>query len=244
MDAKWYYAENGNSVGPLSAEEIADRIRQAENQSHFVWTEGMPGWADARTAPEFSTQFQAVATKAETGAEKKAIAAKAAKLAQRAWSELIEYLLISAYLYVCFGALIFYKTAILRSEGIAFAPYGLAIVKALILGKFILVLQTLKVGEGDNIVVANILKKSLLFTVLLVVLNTLEEVIMGYFHGRGAGEILSEMTGPNLTQTFATSALVFLILVPYFAYLEIAACLGEGELRRLLIARRSRERKE
>jgi hypothetical protein len=42
----------------------------------------------------------------------------------------------------------FYKATILGSVGIQFAPFGLAAVKALILGKFILVMEDLKIGEG------------------------------------------------------------------------------------------------
>jgi hypothetical protein len=74
-----------------------------------------------------------------------------ATLAQRARHGLVEYLAISAYLFVCFSSLLFYKSAILRSEGIEFTAFGLALVKALILGKFILVLQAIKMDErGDK----------------------------------------------------------------------------------------------
>jgi len=54
MDAEWYYAEDGKTVGPMSAGEIASRIAKAKNQPHFIWTEGMPGWTDASTVPEFA----------------------------------------------------------------------------------------------------------------------------------------------------------------------------------------------
>ncbi|MEO8715892.1 MAG: hypothetical protein ABI369_12845, partial [Acetobacteraceae bacterium] len=45
-----------------------------------------------------------------------------ATLGQRLRHELLQYGLISAYLYVCFVALIFYKVSILRGEGISYAP--------------------------------------------------------------------------------------------------------------------------
>jgi hypothetical protein len=75
MDAWWYYSEDGETVGPTSVEEIANWIRQAKSQSHFVWTEGMPEWTEAGTVPEFSTEFQAagpaLASNAKFGAETK-----------------------------------------------------------------------------------------------------------------------------------------------------------------------------
>jgi hypothetical protein len=58
-----------------------------------------------------------------------------ATLAQRARHELIEYFVIAAYLYVCFGVLIFYKATILRGHGVEFEAFGIALVKALILGQ-------------------------------------------------------------------------------------------------------------
>ena len=108
-------------------------------------------------------------------------------LAQRARRELIEYFVVSSYLFVCFGALIFYKASILHGEGIEFTVFGLAIVKALILGKFLLLLEALKIGEDKKharSALANILTKSLLFSLLLFAMTVVEELIVGHIHGR------------------------------------------------------------
>jgi len=40
---------------------------------------------------------------------------------------------ISLYLYICFGALLLYKSAILEDVGINFTHWGLAAIKALIM---------------------------------------------------------------------------------------------------------------
>jgi hypothetical protein len=248
MEAKWYHTES-KSAGPLSVAEIVNRIRQSRGQSHFVWTEGMSGWTEASKAAEFLTAFQgAQAGRAgSVGVMKLALPPSQETLAARARKELRHYLAISAYLYVCFAALLLYRTAILRGAGFDVTPAGLALVKALILGKFMLVLQTLRIGDdarGDGILLANILKKSLLFTFLLIVLTVIEEMIVGFFHGRTTIEVLSELAGGTIPQAFATGLLMFLILIPYFAYREIANYLGEGELAKLLTARRSLENAE
>jgi hypothetical protein len=245
MEAKWYYSENGKALGPMSANQIADRIRQAKNEPHFVWIEGMSDWTDASIVPEFSAALQAAGTPlafdAEAGAGTKAAsAAKKASLAQRARHELYEFLPVSAYLYVCFGALIFYKSSILHSEGIAFAAYGLAIAKALILGKFLLTLEAFKIGEDKKharSALSIILRKSLLFTLLLFALTVVEELIVGHFHGRDSREALSEIAGGTLQQALAVAILLFLILVPYFGVQEIKNRLGEGKFSKLLTER-------
>jgi hypothetical protein len=129
--------------------------------------------------------------------------------------------------------LIFYKSAILRNDGIEFAAFGLALVKALILGKFILVLQAVGVGErGDRsgILLIDILKTSFLFLLLLVSLNAIEEVALGLFHGRATREVLGEMAGGTLPEAFAVCILLLLVLIPYFSLRSLAARLGHGVL--------------
>jgi hypothetical protein len=164
-----------------------------------------------------------------------------ATLAKRAQHELMQYLGISAYLYVSFGALIFYKASILRGQGVEYAPYGLALAKALILGKFMLMAHALKFGErtGPNRLVLAIVWKSILFALLLVLLAVIEELIVGFFHGHAPQEVLNEIAGGTLLQFLATSLLVLMIMIPYFAFRELSASLGEGQLIKLLTERRA-----
>ena len=60
--------------------------------------------------------------------------------------ELKELVFISLYLYVTIGAVILMKTAVLRTEGIEFTPWGIAIVKAVLLAKFMLLGEAMKIG--------------------------------------------------------------------------------------------------
>ena len=69
---------------------------------------------------------------------------------QRATHEIKELLILAVYLYITLGAVIAVKTAVLHTEGIEFAPWGLAIVKALVLAKFILVGDAMKIGERPH----------------------------------------------------------------------------------------------
>jgi hypothetical protein len=57
----------------------------------------------------------------------------------RALSELREYLALSVYLWICFGALLILKSAILEARGVTYLPYGLAAIKALVSAKFLMV---------------------------------------------------------------------------------------------------------
>jgi hypothetical protein len=214
MQRKWFYADAGESIGPLSTADVYQRIFAAREETHFVWAEGMADWAEARKLPEFQQAFTDPVA-ADRAPQK-------ATLAQRAKHELIAYLGLSAYLWICFGALIFYKSAILRSVGVAFTPLGVAAVKALILAKFVMLLEALKLGERGprSVPLFGVMKRSGLFAVFLFVLTIIEELLVGYFHGKEARDILRDFAGGTLPEAFAVGLLLFLIMIPYFAYRE------------------------
>ena len=159
---------------------------------------------------------------------------------QKLGGELREFAFIAAYLYVCFGALILYKTAILHGEGISYTPYGIAAVKALILGKFILVGHALKVGDRyeNRRVIHVIALKSVLFLFMLIVLSVIEEAIVGLIHGRTITASLADVAGDSLLQILATCLIMLLILVPYLSYRELSEILGEGRLHQILFESR------
>jgi hypothetical protein len=232
MAAEWYYLENGQSLGPMSRQDVLHRMLGAWQQPHFVWAEGMTEWVDARRLPEFSSATNATKPTAAFVDERRPAAdeGKHHKLAERAKHELIAYLSISGYLMTWFLAVFFYKSTILRSVGVIFAPLGLAAVKALVLGKFILMLEALKLGEdktGRTIIIVGILKKAVLFTLLLFILSVIEEVVVGYFHGKNAQDALKDFAGGTIPQAIASAVLMFLVLVPYFAFRRLASIFGE-----------------
>jgi len=150
--------------------------------------------------------------------------------------EVKQYAMATLYLYVCMGAVLIYKHAILASAGVSFVPYGVAAIKALILGKFMMVGHALKLGQGGPAgpLIYPILRKSLVFLVLLFSLNMIEEIVSGLIHGRATAAVVEELTGGTVQQTLAICLLFFLILLPYFAYRELGEALGEGRLWRMM----------
>jgi hypothetical protein len=118
-------------------------------------------------------------------------------LKERARKELRDYAFVAAYLYVCFGAILFYKTALLREEGVAFLPHGLAAVKALILGKFILIGEAIGIGTRvqPRSLVSVIAARTALFFLLLIVLSVVEELVVGKVHGHSLAETVAEFRG-------------------------------------------------
>ena len=163
-----------------------------------------------------------------------------ATLHQRALHEFKELAIISAYLYVTLGAVIVMKTALLHTEGIAFAPFGIAIVKALVLGKFVLLGNAVHVG-GRNIsgpLIWPTLRRAFAFLVLLVVLTIIEEVVVGLFHHQSIAASLGEQFGARLQETLAGYLIMLLVLIPFFAFRVLSEALGEGRLERMFFVER------
>ena len=164
---------------------------------------------------------------------------QSASIGQRLMAELRRYALVSAYLYVCFGAILLYKSAILSEAGQHYLPFGVAAVKALILGKFVLIGEMAGVGSrhGSEGFLPRVARRSLFLLVVLVALTAVEEFVVALIHGRTAGEAASELAALLRPEVLASTLLMLLILVPLVVVTELSRTLGPGGLRRLVLDR-------
>jgi hypothetical protein len=162
-----------------------------------------------------------------------------ATLQQRATHEIKELLILTVYLYITLGAVIAVKAAVLHTEGIEFAPWGVAIVKALVLAKFILIGDTMKIGERHTgPLIWPTLHKAFGFMLLLVILTIIEEAVVGLFHHRSIASSLRDLVGARLEETLAGYLIMLLVLIPYFAFWVLDEALGEGRLVRMFFVER------
>jgi len=161
-------------------------------------------------------------------------------LHRRAMHELKELVFISLYLYVTIGAVILMKTAVLHTQGIEFAPWGIAIVKALILAKFMLLGEAMKIGgrRTTGPLIWPTLQKAFGLLVLLIIMTIIEEAVVGLFHHRSIPASLGELFGPRLEETLAGYFIMLLVLLPYCAFRVLEEALGEGRLARIFLVGR------
>ena len=161
---------------------------------------------------------------------------------ERLRTELREYAITSLYLYVWLVALVLYKTALLREEGVSYLPFGVAAGKALILGKFVLLGESAGIGSrlGARTLVQRIAWKSLSLFLLLVLLSVVEEFVVGWAHGRSAAQTVAEFEAHSILELGAKSLLMLLVLVPFVTAKQISLTLGPGVLRRMLFTAEER----
>lgn len=153
-------------------------------------------------------------------------------LREKVVHELKEFVVIAVYLFVCFTAVACLKAAILKAYGISFAPLAFATVKALICAKFVSMGQIFHLGERFKSLplIWPTLYRSLCFLSLLIVLNAIEEVFVGYLHGRTIVDSMADFGGGTMDQLIATSFIGFLMLVPFFAFRALGEVVGERNL--------------
>ena len=163
-----------------------------------------------------------------------------ATLHQRAMRELKELVFISLYLYVTLGAVIMMKTAVLHTQGIAFTPWGIAIVKAVVLAKFMLLGNAMKLGKhtATSPLIWPTLHKAFALLVLLMIMTTIEEAVVGLFHHQSMAASLGELFGRRLPETLAGYLIMLLVLIPYSAFMILDEALGEGRLGRMFFVQR------
>ncbi len=163
-----------------------------------------------------------------------------ATLRQRAVHELKEFAILTVYLYITLGAVILFKTAVLHDQGISFVPWGIAIIKAAVLAKFMLIGRAMKIGERNTSgpLIWPTLYMAFAFLVLLVVMTIIEEAVVGLFHHQSIAASLGDLFGPRLEVTLAGYLIMLLVLIPYSAFLVLGDALGEGRLARMFFVER------
>jgi hypothetical protein len=158
-----------------------------------------------------------------------------ASFRQRAFGEFKEMAALSLYLYICFAAVVLLKAAILQDVGVHFAVWGIAAVKALLLAKFMLIGRALQIGRKfrDRPLIWPVLYHALIFLILLLVLSTIEEIVVGSIQHRPLADSLAHIVGPTVFEGLSICLVLFLILIPYSAYDCLEDVLGERETFRL-----------
>jgi hypothetical protein len=156
-------------------------------------------------------------------------------LAEKAIEEVRSFVFLTAYFFVCFAALLYLKHAILEAEGVSFAPWAFAAIKAVIVAKFVMVARHFEPRHDKEMrpLIVPTVYKSVAMLAILVVLMTIEELVAGYLHGRGMGQSLQELGGGTIHQKIATIVVLLLILIPFFALRALGSVIGHRTLVRM-----------
>lgn len=160
-------------------------------------------------------------------------------LIAKAIDEFKRLVAIVLYLWVIFGLYVLDETLILTKQHIDFSAHGFAIINAFILAKVLLVAEDLGFGARfkDRPLVYPILYKALAFSVLFIVFHIGESLLIGVWHGKSAIESIPQIGGGTLKGFLCVIGIMFVSLIPFFAFREIGRVIGEDELWTLIFKR-------
>ena len=164
------------------------------------------------------------------------------ELKEKVIAEAKKFAVIVGYLWVLFVLLQLHKVTILREQN-PLAPFGyrvgFALINALVLGKIILIAEAFHFGERFKAKppVYEILFKSVVFSVLLVCCDMLEEVLVGMFHHKTITESIPKLGGGGTEGVLMVGLMVFIVLIPFFLFAEIAQIIGEDKLFSMIFKR-------
>jgi hypothetical protein len=130
--------------------------------------------------------------------------------------------LVFISLYLTLGSVILMKTAILHTEDIAFTPWGIAVVKAVMLAKFMLLGNAMKLGERATArpLIWPTLEKAFALLVLLTIVTATRRRPVPPLVDRCLARTLW-ISGPWLQETIAGFIIMLLMLIPYSAFMVL-----------------------
>lgn len=153
-------------------------------------------------------------------------------------------LVIASYLFVVLSLLDIHRAVILAEHQFDLVEFGLNFINASALAKVILVGQELNLANqfGDAPLIYPTILKSFAYTVLLACFKIVEMAIVGLYHHRPLGESLAGFAAGSWKGLLSLMVLLFVTLIPFFAFGELRRVFGEDIVRAFFRSRRSLNR--
>jgi len=116
-------------------------------------------------------------------------------LKQKAGSKMREYLVIPSYLFVVLSRLVVHRSMVLAAPHIDYKLHGFALINALAIAMLLLVAQDPHLADRF--------------------------LVIGKIHGRSFQESTSNLGSGTWNGILTLSALVFVVLIPFFSFTEL-----------------------
>ena len=133
---------------------------------------------------------------------------------------------------IFFGVFTTYRRLLLAHYGISYEDYGISVIRALVLGKVVLVAEALRLGRrfDEKPLIVPTLYKTFLFTVCVAVFDIAEAVVRGLIGGLGPMGAVDEVMSRFNYEWLSRALVIFFAFIPFFAVRELRRVLGEGAI--------------
>jgi len=142
---------------------------------------------------------------------------------------------IFIYLWVLLSLFSFHKALVLNEEYLLY-DQGFALINALVLAKVVLVGEFFGIGDKlrNRPLIYPIIFKAAVFAVLLICFHIVEKTLTGLLHGKTLFQSIPSIGGGMLQGILMIGIIMFVALMPFFAFRELDRAIGTQELHRLL----------
>lgn len=147
---------------------------------------------------------------------------------------------IFLYLWVLLSLFSFHKALVLKKEYVIY-DQGLALINALVLAKVVLLGEFFHLGDRlkNRPLVYPILFKSGVFAVLLICFHVVEQTFTGVLRGETLSQSIPGLGGGKLQDILMIGIIMFVVLIPFFAFRELDRAIGQEELHSLLFGEKT-----
>jgi hypothetical protein len=163
-------------------------------------------------------------------------------LRHRIKDEIVQAALLTLYFAAWFCAIAFFTFAVLREEAIPIAPFGLAIIKAALCAKFMMVgkaIFPLRVDANRGLI-KSIFWHSIVYLGVVIALSLAESGIDGLLHHKSFLESVSSFGHGDPIYIAAISMMYWLILWPYLIVLGLNQSMGSTAVHAILFGSKAR----
>jgi len=157
-------------------------------------------------------------------------------LRYRIKDEFIQASLLALYFAAWFCAIAFFTLAVLREAAISITPFGLALIKAALCAKFMMIgkaIFPLRV-EANRGLITSIFWHSIVYLGIVIALSFAESGIDGLLHGKSFIESISSFGHGDPIYIAALSLMYWLILWPYLIVLGLNQSMGNKAVHAIL----------
>jgi hypothetical protein len=146
------------------------------------------------------------------------------------------FLLLFLYLWALLLLFVLNEDIALRKQDVNITMQGFALLNSLVLAKVMLLSEDLDLGRWlpRRPLIYPILNEALLLTALFIIFHVVEHVIIGLFKHEALAASIPHIGGGGLLGLVLVAAVLFISLLPFFAFKHIGREIGEARLREML----------
>ena len=160
------------------------------------------------------------------------------RIVERSLDEGKQLLWIVIYFWVIFGVFTVFRALVLNDQNLIYHQ-GFAFINAWLLAKVVLTAEFFQVADNlkHKPLVYPIIYKSVVFCLILMCFYVVEETVVGLWHGKTVVASFPAIGGGGWRGMLVVGSILFIVMIPFFAYRELARVLGREQLYSLIVRR-------